>query len=217
MKGLLVKDLRLMKVQKNFFVFIVVIVIGMMASYDDFTFIIGFATFILSLFTISTISYDEFDNGNAFLFTLPISRSGYVVEKYCLALILGGSTWLLTLILAIACGTLRDIVFVFDIMIGAMMILPIMFVIQAMMLPFQFKFGSEKARIALFGAYGVLALIMIGVVKVAEMFSIDILGLIDSLSMINFMGLIMILIVASLLLLLISMNISIHIMKNKEF
>ena len=31
---------------------------------------------------MSSISYDEFDNGNAFLFSLPITRKDYVLEKY---------------------------------------------------------------------------------------------------------------------------------------
>lgn len=88
-KGLFVKDFKLMKVQKNFFLVIVAVSVGMAAFYDDSTFMIGFLA--LSLFTLSTISYDEFDNGNAFLFTLPVSRTNYAVEKYCLALLLAGA------------------------------------------------------------------------------------------------------------------------------
>ena len=57
------------------------------------TFAIGFLTFVMSLFSVSSISYDEFDNGNAFLFSLPITRTTYVVEKYCFGLILGLSAW----------------------------------------------------------------------------------------------------------------------------
>ncbi len=54
--------------QKNFLLLILAIVIGMMIFTDDVIFPLGFLSFIVSLFTVSTISYDDFDNGNAFLF-----------------------------------------------------------------------------------------------------------------------------------------------------
>ena len=60
MKGLLIKDLRLMKVQKNFFFIFIVIAIGMGAFSYNISFMVGFLSFVLSLFTLSTISYDEF-------------------------------------------------------------------------------------------------------------------------------------------------------------
>ena len=88
MKGLFVKDLKLMMSQKNFLLLILAIVIGMMIFTDDVIFPLGFLSFTVSLFTVGTISYDDFDNGNAFLFTLPITRNHYVSEKYFLGLLL---------------------------------------------------------------------------------------------------------------------------------
>ena len=81
MKGLLIKDLKLLKGQKNFFVVLIVIAIVLSVSMSSPSFVIGYMTFIGAVFTLSTISYDEFDNGNAFLFTLPFSRMDYVIEK----------------------------------------------------------------------------------------------------------------------------------------
>ena len=101
MKGLFVKDLKLMMLQKNFLLLILAIVIGMMIFTDDVIFPLGFLSFIVSLFTVSTISYDDFDNGNAFLFTLPITRNHYVSEKYFLGLLLGCMAWVLATVLGI--------------------------------------------------------------------------------------------------------------------
>ena len=81
MKGLLIKDFRLMKVQKSFFLLIAVIGVWGTLLSENVTSAIGFLTFVMSLFSVSSISYDEFDNGNAFLFSLPITRTTYVVEK----------------------------------------------------------------------------------------------------------------------------------------
>ena len=90
MKGLLIKDFKLLQGQKNFFITIIAIA-GIMAIFmEDASFIIGYMTFVGSLFTLSTISYDEFDNGNAFLFSLPITRKDYILEKYGFGLIVGG-------------------------------------------------------------------------------------------------------------------------------
>ena len=89
MKGLLVKDFKLIKLQKNFFIVIIAIAIGLAVINDSPTFMLGFLTFVVSMFTLSTITYDEFDNGNAFLFTLPISRKSYVVEKYGFSFLVG--------------------------------------------------------------------------------------------------------------------------------
>ena len=89
MKGLLIKDLKLMKNQKNFFLVILVVIAFLAAGSDDLSFPMGFTAFIGTLFTLSSISYDEFDNGNAFLFSLPITRKQYVLEKYGFGLLLG--------------------------------------------------------------------------------------------------------------------------------
>ena len=50
------------------------------------TFLMPYITMMVALFTISTISMDEQNNGYAYLFALPFSRKEYVKEKYCYCL-----------------------------------------------------------------------------------------------------------------------------------
>ena len=88
MKGLLIKDFKLLKMQKNFFVVMIIISVGLALFSEDLSFPIGFSTFVFSLFSLSSISYDEFDNGSPFLFSLPITRADYAAEKYAFGLIL---------------------------------------------------------------------------------------------------------------------------------
>ena len=107
MKGLLIKDFKLLKNQKNFFIILIAIVIGMSAYMEDVSFIIGYLTFICSMFTLSSISYDEFDNGYAFLFSLPITRKGYVLEKYSFGLIVGIISCLFATTIAIIAGLMK--------------------------------------------------------------------------------------------------------------
>lgn len=217
MKGLLIKDFKLMKGQKNFFFLVVLVSIGMPAFSGDATFMLGFLPFVLSMFTLSTISYDEFDNGNAFLFTLPVSRTGYAVEKYILALLLGGGAWAFATLLAVAFAVIKGTANISEILMVAVLILPVLIVIQALMIPFQLKFGSEKGRLALIGAFGLLAVIGVVAVKAAEMLGIDLWELIGNLPAMGMGVMITLLLLAAILVLLTSMKISCSIMKGKEF
>ncbi|MFV7882720.1 ABC-2 transporter permease [Enterococcus faecium] len=218
MKGLLVKDFKLMMLQKNFLLLILAIVIGMMILSDDMVFPIGFLSFIASLFTVSTISYDDFDNGNAFLFTLPITRNNYVIEKYFLGLLFGCIAWILATVLGIIVTVSKDILPVKDLVQSSLIILPMMIVVQAIMLPFQLKFGGDKGRIAMIGAFGALAVISIVIVKGAEaIFKVDLISLLDNLPTVSMRVFLAITIIVALLMLLVSMKISLSIMNKKEF
>ena len=218
MKGLLIKDFKLMMMQKNFFAMIVVIAVVMTVFTDDIAFPLGFLTFVVSMFTLSTISYDEFDNGNAFLFSLPVSRSGYVVEKYCLALLLGGGAWIFATVLAMGAVIIRKIMPAGDLVVIALFILPVMLMMQAVMLPIQLKFGGEKGRIALIGASGLAVGLAAIIVKGAgTVLHIDLVKGFAHLQTVSVRVLILSVAAVAVVLLLASMKISIAVVKKKEF
>lgn len=218
MKGLLVKDFKLLMLQKNIFWLELVIVIGLFVFTEDVSFPLAFLCFVVSLFTLSTISYDEFDNGNAFLFTLPIDRNSYVIEKYCLGLLFGGASWGLATALGVIATVFKGTLAIIDFMMIALLILPIMIVIQAIMLPFQLKFGGDKGRIAMIGAFGALAVIALIIVKGAKaVFNIDLVCVFNHLPTISMGMFVVIAVVIALVLLFVSMKISLSIMNKKEF
>ncbi len=62
MKGLLIKDLLLLKNQQRFFLLFFLMSAGMLLADFNSVFVINYVTMIFSLFTLSSISYDEFDN-----------------------------------------------------------------------------------------------------------------------------------------------------------
>ncbi|MFQ9656153.1 MAG: ABC-2 transporter permease [Enterococcus sp.] len=218
MTGLLVKDFKLMATQKNFFLVILLIVIGMISFTEDVSFPLGFLTFALSLFTLSTISYDEFNNGYAFLFTLPITRVGYVLEKYCLGFLLGFGSWLLATFLGLIATVVRDTTSLTEIWQIAAMILPVMIIIQSIMIPFQLKFGGEKGRIAIIGAVGLLVVAGVVIVKGAKLFfNVDLIAQLNTLPIVSMGMLFLIALVIAMLLLALSVRISISIMKKKQF
>ena len=218
MTGLLIKDFKLMATQKNFFLVILLIAVGMISFTEDVSFPLGFLTFVLSLFTLSTISFDEFDNGYAFLFTLPITRVGYVLEKYCLGFLLGFSSWLLATCLGMIGTVVRDATSPTEIWQIAAMILPVMIIIQSLMIPFQLKFGGEKGRIAIIGAVGLLLVAGVVIVKGAKLFfNVDLVAQLNTLPIVSMRMLFLIALVVALFLLAVSVRISISIMKKKQF
>ena len=87
MKGLLIKDIKLMKNQKTFFAAMIFVGIMFLITQETPYFVIAYITTMFSMFTITTLTYDEFENGAAFLFTLPFSRRDYVKEKYLYGMI----------------------------------------------------------------------------------------------------------------------------------
>ena len=99
----------------------------------------------------------------------------------------------------------------------AIMIFPVMLIIYAVMIPFQLKFGGEKGRIAMVGAVGLLFIIGFVVVKIAEIFGIDLLNIINTLPTLNMGILVASTVVIAVIIFVVSMRISISIMNKKEF
>lgn len=217
MKGLLIKDFKLMLMQKNFFLIIIIVACLMSLSSQDPTFMIGFITFILSLFTVSTISYDEFDNGYPFLLTLPFSRKTYVLEKYVYGLILGIGAWIISVILSGLMLMIQKIPVTLDILVGAFVILPLFLCIESLMIPVHLRFGGEKGRYALIACAGILFVIGFAVVKIVDIFHIDVLPLVLAIDSIGPAMFIIILLIIGFLIMLMSFKVSLSIMNKKEF
>ena len=78
------KDFRILAGQKRYFTIIILIALIFLCSGQPAQIIVGYCTMFGMLFTVNTISYDEFDHGYLFLFTLPVTKKDYVLEKICI-------------------------------------------------------------------------------------------------------------------------------------
>lgn len=219
MKGLLIKDFKLMLNQKNFFI-LIVLILGATACFLDFDyyFLIGYFMFICSLFTISTISYDEFDNGNAFLFTLPFSRSRYVEEKYCFGILAGTCSWFLSFVITTIIQMINSNNFIFsDWMLSTLVMLPIMFVMLAILIPFQLKYGSENGRIAIIIFLGGGFVVCYLLANLLAQSQINFNSLISFINNVDPLIILLIIFAICLAILFVSMKISKRIILKKEF
>lgn len=152
MKGMLIKDFRILKHQgKTLFLMLLVVAVFMNLITDvGPSFIVGYITIIFSLFTATTVSYDEFDNCYLFLMTLPVTREKYVNEKYLFALLSIIFAWcagiVLGTILMIAQPSAEvDAADWFGTCLGYIFTA---WIFVSVMLPIRLKFDAEKARYA---------------------------------------------------------------------
>ena len=150
MKGMLVKDFCILKLQKN-------AVLVLLAMCVVFTVFMKSPTYIVNLFplygfllVLGTLTYDEFDRGYSFLFTLPVSRRGYVKEKYVFGLLFCGGIWLLSV--SRQSGLCVYHTRRYRSMMSLLLSYAVSFVLGldsiGISIPVQLKYGNEKGRLA---------------------------------------------------------------------
>lgn len=214
MKGLFVKDFELMKEQKNAYLLIIAIALIMTVWSKENYFAIGFLGLIGSLFTLSSISYDEFDNGNAFLFTLPITRKGYVYEKYLFGLAIGICFIIVGVMISLIAVVINHAAMT-EIFGQALPMLSMIIIALALMLPIQLKFGGEKGRIILIGIIGVI--FFLGMLIKDNLQALNLTEIIQKLSEMSDVTLFLFSLLVAIVALMISLYSSVLIMEKKEF
>ena len=217
MKGLLEKDLRLMLSRKQSILIFIVASLFVAFTMDG-SFVVSYLTMLFTVIAISTLSYDEYDNGFAFLMTLPFSRKTYVREKYIFTLLAEITAWVISVIFYYVVNMIKGVRI--DLLTEApvlLMYLPLLFLMACMMLPIQFRFGAEKSRTAYFIVIGGLAVLLFIVFKLIGSGdgSIDIIEtalsfLLSPVGIITVTAIFLILVAVSYLL-------SVRIMEKKEF
>ncbi len=217
MKGLLIKDIRLMKNMRNSIIMILLIAVSMGAYMKDVSFIITYLALIGASFTTSTMSYDEFDNGYTFLLSLPVTRKGYVLEKYAFGLLLGGGGWLLGSVIVTVAGAVRNTSTVTDSLMMSLVMLPVALLLLSVLIPFHMKFGGEKGRIVMIITIGLIFAATVLGVKLAEAMNIDLDAALEKLPAMGTGAVAVGAVVISVVILLLSCRISIGIMNKKEF
>ncbi len=217
MKGLLIKDARLIWKQKRFLVILLFLAI-MLNFNSDGTFVIAYLTFIGFSFVLSTITYDETDNGYLFLMTLPVGRKMFAVEKYVFGLLLGSFTWTVGFFISIIFKLATEgKVSLFDFSVESLLLIPVFAVMLSILLPFQFKFGSEKGRIAMFLAFAVAVVAAYLSAKGLKSIGIDLEQILDTLPAVHVALVDLFAFLTAAAAVAVSCAVSGRIMQNKEF
>ncbi len=164
MKGLMIKDLCLLRNQRRILPIYLILAVWFTALHND-GFAFPFLMMMASILTVSTISYDEIDRSQAYLFALPIDRKTYVQEKFLLGGILGA----VSLLLAVVCSAVRMRIEpgLPDPSLGSMTLLSACagMAMLAVMIPIRIRFGGDQGRIVLYAVFGLIALAIVLVSK----------------------------------------------------
>ena len=173
MRGLIKKDCYVMKDFKKVLLIMILMVVFFLAMEPtNVSFVLGYMTILSGVLVINVMSIDEQQNVNAFLFTLPVSRKEYVVEKYGLGMIMGIIGCGISVICVIVFSMVKQMPVDWAVLLGqAVCIIGVLFVILGFGIPVQIKFGGEKGRIILIVGVMGICFGMVGIAKIMQQFN----------------------------------------------
>lgn len=182
MKGLLIKDIRIIMSNKSMFL-VILVVMGMVAFTDVSisAFVTSYISILFTTMVVTTISYDDYDRCISFLMTLPVSRKDYVRGKYLFAVFGELCGILLAMVLNLAINILKGGQTDFnELIFASVAIFFIMLVYISLLIPIQLKFGGEHGRVVLFAVVILSIAAAFGLVQLLNFLNIDLNWIINT-------------------------------------
>lgn len=218
MKGLLIKDLRILLCQKSSVAVFIGISILMLINGMDVSFCIGYAAMMMAILLLGTISYDEHENGMSFLLTLPVGRKEYVFSKY--GFIVGGVV-LIECIMLLAVGIYEKVqpsgLLMKEYVMMSLIMVAVAVMLIALMLPVNLKFGVEKSRFVLMAVTGVMGAVIAFFVRYSDHMPYVLRRILKKLSLVTPERTVLVLSGISLAALIFSVWISIRIIEKRDY
>lgn len=155
MKGLLIKDFYMAKAYgKIFLIFILISMVTICSGQENW--IVVYSLLMVGIFPMTLQSYDERERWDKTCMLLPVSRTQIVSGKYLFgAILLISVTLLYSLLYGVTMVVNRQFALE-NIMERLSMMLSFGLLAPAFVLPFVFKFGMEKGRIAYIASFAVI-------------------------------------------------------------
>lgn len=148
MLGFIKKDLLMIK--SNIKIIAILLLIYVVMAFQgqmDLSFLLPFMSVMIMM---STFSYDNFNKWDAYAISLPDGRKSSVKAKYLATIILIIATTIIITILSFTISYARTKIIDFENIIGTIFgSLFATILLQSLIYPAMYKFGPEKARIAL--------------------------------------------------------------------
>ena len=149
MLGFIKKDLFMIKanLKKFLIIFALYIVLAIQGSFD-ITFVIPLIGIMLF---ITTFSYDDYNNWNAYVATIPNGRRNAVRAKYVVSIILMIVLGIISFGMAVGVDYfIKNQVYIDQSLSSVLGILLSIVIIISLLYPIMFKFGSTNGRVILF-------------------------------------------------------------------
>ena len=160
MRGLLMKDLELIKINMKMYLAVFLIgIIYLVAQENGSTFFVAYAIFVSISVSVGTISYDGYHHGMKFLMTLPVTKKQYVQSKYLLSFGFAVLVSVISLLLGMIRIQISGKQEAEDLLISAGTALVISCIILCGMIPLRLKYEAEKSRIVMVAVVVVIFLV----------------------------------------------------------
>lgn len=218
MKGLLIKDFMLVKNQKQLFGIALIMTVVLMVGNHDASFALGYGLVMFSMLVITTISYDKYEKGMSYLFTLPVSRKQYVQEKYMFAIIMllfasvaEAAILIVVTGMKIVPANKEELLLVFGACGGTVLLM------DSLMIPLQLKFEAERMQVIYIAVFGVTFASVYALLYITKKLGVDLdktIGMILSANLATVIGVWIAFLAAVML---ISYLVSVRVMRKKDF
>ena len=217
MAGLMEKDFRILLQRKQAFLVFLVIAVLLSVTQGGAG-VVGYLPFISAMLAVSTISYDEFDNGYPFLLTLPITRKSYVAEKYLFCSLTVFCSWIFSVILYVVIDRFQGgKTPISEMLFVSILLLLIAVILMDVMVAVQLKYGSERSRVVIIAIFGICFLVIYALAKLLEKAGVETAAAFGYLERISAVELVLLLLVAGIAATVISVMVSISVMEKKTF
>ena len=163
MSGLIVKDfLILRKTLRSYLLILAIYVAVAFAGYWSASFVGGFMMVMVAMLPMNVFAYDKQAKWDVYGLSLPVGRTKTVAARYLAVLIMFAASAVLTTVLGVAlniAGRMEERLE--EYLLSCAICVVIAMLINAVMLPLLYRFGSERARMMLFGVMGVIAVLVV--------------------------------------------------------
>lgn len=175
MKGLLIKDLKIVLAQYKLFIFAIAFGAFFAYSNGDVTFAATYIVILMAMLSLTTVSYDDIDGGMSFLLSLPITRKLYVQEKYLFTILNLVFSCIFSIIVCLLLGKLFGLDIntstIISTTVGSTVGIGLMLSVN---IPIELKYGVEKSRTAIVLSVAAIAIVVIGGYKLlTEVLHVD--------------------------------------------
>lgn len=150
MKALLLKEFYLASKTCRSFLLVIAAFLALSFFGNDSQFFVLYPLLMVSMIPVTLLSYDERDRWNQYSLTLPCTRAQLVSVKYLTGLAFGGVTYLLSEAVLAARFLLAGSFVWGEYLSLSSALLLLGLLGPSLLMPFVFKFGSEKGRMAYF-------------------------------------------------------------------
>ena len=156
MKGLLLKDLYMMKKYCKAYLLLIVIFVAVSFASSENLFFVFYPCLLCGMIPVNLLAYDERSKWLQYSETMPYTKGQIVSGKYVIGLGTQVSVLLVTGIAQAIRMSMNDAFVLGEYLVLMMLLLILSLLASSITLPFMFKLGVEKGRMAYY--------IMIGIV-----------------------------------------------------